>query len=94
MSKESVQSVIGRALTEPDYRNLLFKDPEKALEGLELTAEEAQDLKKLDPEKFDLVANLLEERISKTGLMFTASGCTDSASLKLYDMDLRRLFGP
>ncbi len=70
MSKENVQTIIGRAILEAEYRKLLFSDPGKALEGYELTEDETQGLKNLDPEKFDLVANQVEERISKTGINF------------------------
>ncbi len=56
MSKENVQTIIGRAILESEYRKLLFSDPGKALEDYELTGEETQALKSLDPEKFDVVA--------------------------------------
>jgi len=65
MSLESVQTIIGRAVTEPKYRELLFSEPEKALEGYELTKEEAAALKGVEQEKFDAVVGELEERISK-----------------------------
>ncbi len=75
MSKENVQTIIGRAIMEPEYRASLFKEPDKALEGYELTDEETQSLKNLDPEKFDQAATQVEERISKSGLGFRfASG--------------------
>lgn len=70
MSIESVQTIVGRAVTEPDYRELLFNDPEKALEGYELSDEEASALKGIEREKFDAVAGELEERVSKAGGMF------------------------
>jgi hypothetical protein len=67
MSLESVQTIIGRVVTEPEYRELLFSDPDRALEGYELTEEEAEALKGLKREKFDAVASELEERISRWG---------------------------
>jgi hypothetical protein len=67
MSLESLQEIIGRAVTEPEYRELLFSEPVKALEGYELTEEEAAGLRKLHREKFDAVAGELEERISRAG---------------------------
>ncbi len=70
MSKENVQAIIGRAILEPKFRTFLFTEPAKALEGYELTTEEAASLKNLDREKFDLAANEVEERISKSGLLF------------------------
>ena len=56
MSLEDVQTIIGRALTEAEYRELLFSEPEKALEGYELSEKEAAALKGLEREKFDAVA--------------------------------------
>jgi hypothetical protein len=67
VSLENVQTIIGRAITEAEYRELLFSDPDKALEGYELTEEEAAGLKGLEREKFDAVASELEERISRAG---------------------------
>ncbi len=70
MSKENVQTIIGRAILEPDFRTLLFTEPAKALEGSELTAEETSSLKNLNRENFDQAAGEVEERISKSGLLF------------------------
>jgi hypothetical protein len=67
MSLESLQEIIGRAVMEPEYRELLFSDPDKALEGYELTEQEAASLRSLPPGKFDAVAGELEERISRAG---------------------------
>ncbi len=68
MSKETVQTIIGRAILEPDFRTLLFTDPIKALEGYDLTEAEAQSLKTLDKEKFDEAASLVDQRISKSAV--------------------------
>lgn len=68
MSIENVQAIIGRALKEPDYRELLFNEPDKALEGYDLTKEEAAALKGLEREQFDAVAGELEERVSRAGM--------------------------
>ena len=65
MSIESVQTILGRAVTEPEYRDLLFSDPQAALEGYELSEEEKAALEGLEREKFDAVASELEERISR-----------------------------
>ena len=40
MSAENVQSLLARAMTEAEYRELLFSDPDKALAGHDLTADE------------------------------------------------------
>jgi hypothetical protein len=52
---------------EPEYRQLLLEEPDKAIEGYELTEEEVASLKSLHAEKFDAVAGELEERISRAG---------------------------
>lgn len=70
MSLESVQTIIGRAVMEPEYRELLFSDPDAALGGYDLSEKEKAALKGLEREKFDEVASELEERISKAGLGF------------------------
>ena len=100
MTLESVQSIIGRAMTERDFRTLLFSDPEKALEGFELSEEETNALKAMEREKFDSVAGQLEERISKSGFLmgdlalrkrpgiepdFEFAEIIDSAFLQLFD---------
>ena len=68
MSLDSVQTIIGRAVQEPGYRDLLFNKPDAALQGYDLTNEESYALKKMQREKFDKVAGELEGRISRVGL--------------------------
>jgi hypothetical protein len=70
MSLESLQTIIGRAVMEPEYRELLFGDPDAALEGYELSEEENSALTSLERETFDEVAGELEERISRAGGAF------------------------
>jgi hypothetical protein len=65
MSKESVQTVIGKAVTESEFRELLFANPDEALEGYELTDEEVKALKSVDAETMESFAGDLDERISK-----------------------------
>lgn len=68
MSLDSVQTIIGRAVSEIEYRDMLFDDPDQALGGYELTKEEASALKKLERQRFDAVAGKLEDRVSRAGL--------------------------
>lgn len=68
MSTEAVKQVIGRAIVEIDYRELLFQETDQALEGYELTEEEIGMLKSIHRENFDAVATELTERISRMGL--------------------------
>ncbi len=65
MSKGSVQAVIGKAVTEGEFRELLFANPDKALEGYELTDAELKALKSVDAETMESFAGALDERISK-----------------------------
>jgi hypothetical protein len=63
--RPSLQEIIGRAVTEPEYRELLLSEADRALEGYELSKEEAASLKRLRPDTFDAVAGELGERISR-----------------------------
>jgi len=65
MSKESVQVIIGKAVTEGEFRELLFANPDEALEGYELTDAEVEALKSVDVETMESFAGALDERISK-----------------------------
>jgi hypothetical protein len=71
MTKEAVQAVIGKAVTETEFRELLFANPDEALEGYELTDEEMAALKAIDAETMESFAGDLDERISKA---FIAAG--------------------
>ncbi len=70
MSTESVQKIIGRAIGDEAYRELLFSHPDQALEGFDLTQEEITALKGLKREEFDATAGDLEERVSKMSPLF------------------------
>jgi len=47
MSAVVVKQVIARALAEPDFRELLLNEPEKALADLDLSPDEVMSLKSL-----------------------------------------------
>ena len=72
MSLESVQEIIGRAVVDTEYRQLLFSDLDKAIVGYELDENERNALAGLKQEKFDLIAKELEERVSRGGLNIAA----------------------
>ena len=55
MSAENVHKIIGRAVTEPAYRELLFSDPATALAGYELTDAHSMLLKQLSREQFHTI---------------------------------------
>jgi hypothetical protein len=65
MSKEAVQAVIGKAVTDGKFREELFANPDHALSGFELTEAEIAALKNVDAETLESFAGTLDERISK-----------------------------
>jgi hypothetical protein len=65
MSKQAVQEVIGKAVTDSEFRNALFANPDEALAGYELTDAEVASLKSIDSETMESFAGSLDERISK-----------------------------
>jgi hypothetical protein len=66
MSKEAVQAVIGKAVTDSKFREELFANPEQVLAGYELTEGEISALKAIDAETMESLAGSLDERISKS----------------------------
>ena len=65
MSKQAVQAVIGRAVTDSMFRDMLFATPEKALTGYDLSGDEVHALKAIDAESMETLAGSLDDRISK-----------------------------
>jgi hypothetical protein len=65
MSKADVIAIIERAIDDETYRNLLFTDPDQALKGYNLTADERKKLSSLTPENFDDFAGPLTGRTTK-----------------------------
>ena len=73
MSKEAVESVVGKAILDAEFRKALFADPEKALAGFDLTETEKAQLKGLDSETLDSMSRTLDARVSKrVGKIFLA----------------------
>jgi hypothetical protein len=68
MSKEAVESVIGKAVLDAAFRKLLLADPEKALAGFDLTDTEKAGLKSIDSETLDSLGSTLDTRSSKRRL--------------------------
>lgn len=67
MSKETISEILTKAITNKEYRELLFNNPDEVLDRLELTEEEANALKKIDRATFDAAAVALESRVMKAG---------------------------
>jgi hypothetical protein len=65
MSREGLQAVIGRAITDEEFRLMLFADPDAALAGYELTEAEVAAVKTVDAESLDACAIMLGRRIRR-----------------------------
>ena len=65
MSQKAIGEIIGRAAAEPEYMNLLFNDPGKALAGYDLDDAEKSMLHGLTSENFDAMSAQLDQRVSK-----------------------------
>ena len=66
MPQNAVETIIGRAVTDLQFRDLLFADPKTALAEYTLTDEEREALMKMKQEDVEAFANKLDERITKT----------------------------
>jgi hypothetical protein len=65
MSQDSVTQIIGRAVTDDEFRTLLFSDPTQALAGYDLTDEEVEALSNLKQEDLEDFSTKLDSRITK-----------------------------
>jgi hypothetical protein len=71
MSEAVVREVIGKAVIDLEYREPLFNDPGKVLEGLNLTTDEISGLKAIEKSAFDVEGSELEARVSRAGVSRT-----------------------
>ena len=95
MSKEAVQKVIGKAVTDSKFREALFANPDKALQGHDLTDDEIAGLKKIDAETMESMAGSLDERISKAFIMgWTVGGGGGKGKAKGMKRPRVRIGGP
>ena len=71
MSKEIMESVIGKAVLEPDFRDALLANPDQTLAGFDLTLAEKIRLKRMDSETLEALARTLNlpahEKVVKAG---------------------------
>jgi hypothetical protein len=65
MSQEAVSQIIGRAVTDNEFRQLLFSNPEQALQGYDLTEDEKEALEDLKQEDLEDFSTKLDSRITK-----------------------------
>ena len=80
MSAEETRKVVSRAVMDEEFRNTLFSNPDKALEGYDLTPEEINALRSIPAETIDEFANNLDERISMSLVAFGEMAMGDFAS--------------
>jgi hypothetical protein len=62
MSRRALEAVIGRAILDEEFRLALFAEPEAALTGYDLTADESVALKKVDAESLEACAHNIGPR--------------------------------
>jgi hypothetical protein len=65
MSQDAVSQIIGRAVTDAKFRELLFSNPEQALQGYDLSADEVEALESLKQEDLEDFSTKLDSRITK-----------------------------
>jgi len=65
MSDTALKEIIDRAVNDEKFRDLLFSNPDKALEGYKLSDEDRKILKGLNADNFDEYAGGLGDRTTK-----------------------------
>ena len=65
MSRQVVEQIVGRMVTDPEFRNLLFSDPDQALAGYDLTMDERQAILSTESKNIEDFAGKLDARITK-----------------------------
>jgi hypothetical protein len=63
VSKQGVGIVMGRAIVDKKYRELLKRSPQSAFEGYELSGEERQAMAGIDHRALDKLAKSVDERL-------------------------------
>ena len=65
MSDTVLKEIIDRAVNDEKFRDLLFSNPDKALESYKLTDEDRKVLENLNADNFDEFAGGLGDRTTK-----------------------------
>ena len=68
-SLEAVQRIIGRAVTDSSFRNLLQTNPDEVFAGRDVTAEETTALRGMNWDAVGSVSRDLDARISRMGVL-------------------------
>ena len=70
MSATGIESVLSRAMSDAQFANQLFSEPEKAIAGFDLTADEVAQLKSMPRAEFDKFAKSTPEERKSFGFSF------------------------
>lgn len=65
MTRQVVEQIIGRLVTDTEFRKLFFSNPDAALKGYDLTAEEREALLATKVEDVEDFGRKLDARITK-----------------------------
>ncbi len=65
MSQKAVEQIIGRMVTDSQFRKLVFSDPDQALAEYDLTMDERQAILALESKHVEDFAGKLDKRITK-----------------------------
>ncbi len=70
MSRDSIEQIIGKALLDLDFRDMLLACPDQALSTFNLSENEKVYLKRIDAETLDELAAMLaaKERLWRLGI--------------------------
>lgn len=66
MAKDDVARIIGRAVMDKEFAEILLKNPEEAVKGFDLTPEELEAIKAMKKESVEKLSDSLDKRIVKT----------------------------
>jgi hypothetical protein len=75
VSLAAVQSIIGRAVVNSEFRDALKADPDSILAERDVTPDEAAAIKAMDWDAVSSVGTDLEQRVSRFGITRAAAGC-------------------
>ena len=70
MSQQTVESILTRAMSDAAFADSLFANPEKALSGFDLTAEEIANLKAMSRAEFEKYSKATPEERKSFGIGF------------------------
>jgi hypothetical protein len=69
MSQAVIEQVVGKLILDPEFRQRMGANMERALEGYDLTEGEIEGLKNIDLEDFHQSVSGLDDRLSKGRLL-------------------------